>query len=77
MQKLCTLALALGLSLAAVPSAFADEAPPPKAKKEKAGDKKAKAGEACKTNADCDQNDAPQQCRSNKCESRGPVHPVT
>ena len=72
-------ALLLGVTLLAGP-ALADDAPPKKASKKEAaaekGSGKGKAGDACKTNEDCEQNARPQQCRDNRCEER-PLHPVT
>jgi hypothetical protein len=42
-------------------SAFADTSTnPPKGK--------GKPGDACKTNADCDQSQGPQSCRAAKCQ---------
>ena len=37
---------------------------------------KAKAGAACKTDADCDQSSRPTRCSDSKCEPY-PSHPVT
>jgi hypothetical protein len=67
-------ALFLGLSFTALHAAAdtsADKKEPPK---DSGG--KGKAGDACKTNADCDQSGRPQRCRESKCEL-APVHPVT
>jgi len=79
-------ALFLGFAFFAAP-AFAGDSQPAPSKKEaapedKANSKgKAKAGEACKTNADCDQSGQGQQCTKSKCEPTptraAPVHPVT
>lgn len=57
-------ALAVGLALGAGTVSAGEKAPPAKEDKQK---KKAKAGEACKSDADCDQTDAPTICSSNKC----------
>ena len=62
-------ALLLGLSLAAG-YAFADTS----ADKSKPGTK-AKAGEACKVNADCDQSAQPLVCQAAKCQIDRPPPP--
>ncbi len=69
-------AFALGLALGVVDQARAAEpagkAAPPQQGQEpsNAGNKgsgKAKAGEACKSNSDCDQSQSPMICRDAKC----------
>jgi hypothetical protein len=64
-------ALLLGLALAAGYAA-ADTS----ADKEPAKAGKAKPGDPCKVNADCDQSGRPQFCRASKCEF-APTHKVT
>lgn len=60
-------ALAIGLALGASNVIAGERGAPPKPGKEDKKEKKAKPGEACKSDADCDQADGPASCRSNKC----------
>jgi hypothetical protein len=38
--------------------------------------KKGQTGDACKTNADCDQSKQPQVCNQNKCQVNIPPPPT-
>ena len=70
MRKLgIAVALMLGLSVAAWADTSAD-------KGGKTAGGKAKAGDACKVNTDCDQSSRPQRCSDGKCQL-APQHPVT
>lgn len=66
------LLLALTLSPAvAVAAPAAEKAPPATTSK------KAKAGEACKSSADCDQSGLPQSCSSGRCQANPAPLPPT
>ncbi len=70
-------ALSLSMSLAVAGEAGKKAEPGKESvQKDKGGKPKAKAGEACKTNDDCDQA-SPQQCTDSVCRQRIVVHPVT
>jgi hypothetical protein len=66
------IALALVLTLTPV---FALAAEPAK-KDPPAKTGKAKAGEACKTNSDCDQSNNSQSCVNSKCEAMKVMPPT-
>ena len=55
------------LALLLVAPSFADNTPP---------SKKGKTGDACKTNADCDQSSNPQICKAGKCQVNLPPPPT-
>jgi hypothetical protein len=70
---LWALTLFLGLSLAAG-YATADLSAD---KDNKKGTAKAKTGEACKRDSDCDQSSLPQSCIDSKCRINPPPVPTT
>jgi hypothetical protein len=68
-------ALVLGLALGAG-HASADTSPGAKKDGGKKEAAKGKPGDACKTNADCDQSSQPQSCRQSKCQVEYPPPPT-